>query len=99
MDFAAYLLVAPPMGIFMRKYGYKLGIHIGLGLFSIGESFRALDCIDESDDRDANEYRRRPILACREIRSIWHVCCVYLYYRFGEYRVTPWHGWEPDTSL
>jgi FHS family L-fucose permease-like MFS transporter len=24
------------MGLFMRKYGYKLGIHIGLGLFSTG---------------------------------------------------------------
>jgi FHS family L-fucose permease-like MFS transporter len=24
------------MGLFMRKYGYKLGIHIGLALFSIG---------------------------------------------------------------
>jgi FHS family L-fucose permease-like MFS transporter len=24
------------MGIFMRKYGYKLGIHIGLALFSTG---------------------------------------------------------------
>ncbi|OXC69725.1 hypothetical protein AYX13_01894 [Cryptococcus neoformans] len=34
--FISYLLVAPPMGIFMRKYGYKKGIHIGLGLFSIG---------------------------------------------------------------
>ncbi|WVQ93033.1 hypothetical protein IAU59_000097 [Kwoniella sp. CBS 9459] len=34
--FIAYLVVAPPMGIFMRKYGYKKGIHIGLGLFSIG---------------------------------------------------------------
>lgn len=34
--FVAYLVVAPPMGIFMRRYGYKLGIHIGLGLFSIG---------------------------------------------------------------
>ncbi|WVR08902.1 hypothetical protein IAU60_005961 [Kwoniella sp. DSM 27419] len=34
--FIAYLLVAPPMGVFMRKYGYKKGIHIGLGLFAIG---------------------------------------------------------------
>ncbi|WVQ81341.1 hypothetical protein IAT38_003464 [Cryptococcus sp. DSM 104549] len=34
--FVSYLVVAPPMGIFMRKYGYKKGIHIGLGLFSIG---------------------------------------------------------------
>ncbi|KAJ9105612.1 hypothetical protein QFC20_004292 [Naganishia adeliensis] len=34
--FVAYLIVGPPMGIFMRKYGYKLGIHIGLALFSIG---------------------------------------------------------------
>jgi FHS family L-fucose permease-like MFS transporter len=32
----AYLVVAPPMGLFMRKYGYKTGIHIGLTLFSIG---------------------------------------------------------------
>jgi len=35
--FVAYLIVAPPMGIFMRKYGYKVGIHVGLGLFSIGK--------------------------------------------------------------
>ena len=34
--FVAYLLVAPPMGIFMRRYGYKIGIHVGLALFSIG---------------------------------------------------------------
>ncbi|CED84552.1 mfs general substrate transporter [Phaffia rhodozyma] len=34
--FVSYLLVAPPMGFFMRKYGYKIGIHIGLGLFSLG---------------------------------------------------------------
>nr|ODO03910.1 L-fucose transporter [Cryptococcus depauperatus CBS 7855] len=34
--FVSYLLVSPPMGMFMRKYGYKRGIHIGLGLFSIG---------------------------------------------------------------
>jgi fucose permease len=25
------------MGIFMRRYGYKIGIHVGLGLFSIGK--------------------------------------------------------------
>jgi fucose permease len=35
--FVSYLLVAPPMGIFMRRYGYKIGIHVGLGLFSIGK--------------------------------------------------------------
>lgn len=35
--FVAYLVVAPPMGIFMRRYGYKIGIHVGLGLFSIGK--------------------------------------------------------------
>ncbi|ODN76862.1 hypothetical protein L202_05452 [Cryptococcus amylolentus CBS 6039] len=34
--FVSYLVVAPPMGVFMRRYGYKKGIHIGLGLFSIG---------------------------------------------------------------
>ncbi|WVQ81340.1 hypothetical protein IAT38_003463 [Cryptococcus sp. DSM 104549] len=34
--FVSYLLVAPPMGIYMRHYGYKKGIHIGLALFSIG---------------------------------------------------------------
>jgi FHS family L-fucose permease-like MFS transporter len=32
----AYLTTAPPMSFFMRRYGYKKGIHIGLGLFSIG---------------------------------------------------------------
>jgi fucose permease len=26
----AYLVVAPPAGILMRKYGYKKGIHAGL---------------------------------------------------------------------
>jgi len=35
--FVAYLIVAPPMGMFMRRYGYKVGIHVGLGLFSTGE--------------------------------------------------------------
>lgn len=35
--FVSYLLVGPPMGFFMRKYGYKIGIHVGLSLFSIGE--------------------------------------------------------------
>ncbi|KAL7420655.1 hypothetical protein Q5752_004606 [Cryptotrichosporon argae] len=34
--FVAYLVVAPPMGMFMRRYRYKKGIHIGLGLFSTG---------------------------------------------------------------
>ncbi|KAI5452135.1 hypothetical protein NCC49_001073 [Naganishia albida] len=34
--FVSYLIVGPPMGIFMRRYGYKLGIHIGLALFSTG---------------------------------------------------------------
>ncbi|WWD21194.1 hypothetical protein CI109_105678 [Kwoniella shandongensis] len=34
--FVSYLVVAPPMGMFMRRYGYKKGIHIGLALFSIG---------------------------------------------------------------
>ncbi len=28
------------MGIFMRRYGYKAGIHVGLGLFSIGAVVR-----------------------------------------------------------
>ncbi|KAL1408797.1 hypothetical protein Q8F55_005611 [Vanrija albida] len=34
--FIAYLVVSPPMGWVMRRLGYKKGIHIGLGLFSIG---------------------------------------------------------------
>lgn len=34
--FVSYLIVAPPMGIFMRKYGYKIGIHAGLAIFAIG---------------------------------------------------------------
>ncbi|RSH94902.1 hypothetical protein EHS25_004708 [Saitozyma podzolica] len=34
--FVAYLTTAPPMSFFMRRYGYKKGIHIGLGLFSVG---------------------------------------------------------------
>lgn len=34
--FVAYLVVAPPMGILMRRIGYKWGIHIGLSLFSLG---------------------------------------------------------------
>lgn len=32
----AYLVVAPPAGMLMRKYGYKKGIHAGLTIFSIG---------------------------------------------------------------
>lgn len=34
--FVSYLIVAPPMGLFMRKYGYKTGIHVGLAIFAIG---------------------------------------------------------------
>lgn len=34
--FVSYLIVAPPMGLFMRKYGYKIGIHVGLGIFATG---------------------------------------------------------------
>ncbi|ORY32003.1 major facilitator superfamily domain-containing protein [Naematelia encephala] len=34
--FVAYLVVAPGAGAFMRRTSYKLGIHCGLGLFSIG---------------------------------------------------------------
>lgn len=26
------------MGMFMRRFGYKIGIHVGLALFSIGKS-------------------------------------------------------------
>ncbi|GMK56699.1 hypothetical protein CspeluHIS016_0305390 [Cutaneotrichosporon spelunceum] len=34
--FISYLIVAPPMGLFMRKYGYKMGIHVGLAIFATG---------------------------------------------------------------
>lgn len=34
--FVSYLVVAPPMGFFMRRYGYKLGIHLGLFIFMFG---------------------------------------------------------------
>lgn len=37
--FGAYFVWAPFAGIFMRKYGYKKGIHVGLSLYSIGAIF------------------------------------------------------------
>ncbi|KAF4621336.1 hypothetical protein D9613_000548 [Agrocybe pediades] len=35
--FGAYVVFAPIAGIFMRKKGYKAGIHLGLTLYSLGE--------------------------------------------------------------
>ncbi|EIW82776.1 MFS general substrate transporter [Coniophora puteana RWD-64-598 SS2] len=37
--FGAYFVWAPFAGWFMRKVGYKKGIHIGLGLYSLGAIF------------------------------------------------------------
>ncbi|KAG1808492.1 major facilitator superfamily domain-containing protein [Suillus variegatus] len=37
--FGAYFVWAPFAGIFMRRVGYKKGIHVGLGLYSIGAVF------------------------------------------------------------
>jgi FHS family L-fucose permease-like MFS transporter len=37
--FGAYFVWAPFAGIFMRRVGYKKGIHIGLSLYSIGAIF------------------------------------------------------------
>ncbi|KIM91936.1 hypothetical protein PILCRDRAFT_809931 [Piloderma croceum F 1598] len=37
--FGAYFVWAPWAGIFMRKYGYKKGIHLGLSLYSLGAIF------------------------------------------------------------
>ncbi|KZT26820.1 MFS general substrate transporter [Neolentinus lepideus HHB14362 ss-1] len=37
--FGAYLVYAPIAGVFMRRYGYKKGIHMGLGLYSLGAIF------------------------------------------------------------
>src|SRR5690606_28791370 len=34
--FIAYLFMAIPAGLIMKKYGYRIGIVIGLVLFSIG---------------------------------------------------------------
>ncbi|MGM5630152.1 L-fucose:H+ symporter permease [Apibacter raozihei] len=34
--FGAYALMGVPAGIFMKKYGYKLGVILGLALFSLG---------------------------------------------------------------
>lgn len=39
MYFGAYLINGPLSGPSMRKYGYKTGIHFGLGLFSLGAIF------------------------------------------------------------
>jgi MFS transporter, FHS family, L-fucose permease len=35
-SYLAYFLVALPAGLFMRRYGYKAGITLGLGLFAVG---------------------------------------------------------------
>ncbi|KAH9858758.1 MFS general substrate transporter [Lenzites betulinus] len=37
--FGAYLVYAPIASIFMEKYGYKKGIHMGLTLYSLGAIF------------------------------------------------------------
>ncbi|KAF8160943.1 major facilitator superfamily domain-containing protein [Crassisporium funariophilum] len=37
--FGAYLVFSPFAGIFMRRYGYKAGIHLGLTLYSLGAVF------------------------------------------------------------
>ncbi|KAI0317204.1 MFS general substrate transporter [Amylostereum chailletii] len=37
--FGAYVVFSPFAGIFMRKYGYKKGIHLGLTLYSLGAVF------------------------------------------------------------
>ncbi|KAF9507452.1 hypothetical protein BS47DRAFT_1377924 [Hydnum rufescens UP504] len=37
--FGAYLVFSPFAGIFMRRYGYKKGIHLGLTLYSVGAVF------------------------------------------------------------
>ncbi|EGN91860.1 hypothetical protein SERLA73DRAFT_191926 [Serpula lacrymans var. lacrymans S7.3] len=37
--FGAYFVWAPFAGVFMRRIGYKKGIHIGLGLYSLGAIF------------------------------------------------------------
>ncbi|MEO8583213.1 MAG: L-fucose:H+ symporter permease [Flavitalea sp.] len=34
--YSAYLVMAYPAGLFMKKYGYKLGIILGLTLFALG---------------------------------------------------------------
>ncbi|KAF8904376.1 MFS general substrate transporter [Gymnopilus junonius] len=37
--FGAYVVFSPVAGIFMRKRGYKAGIHLGLTLYSLGAVF------------------------------------------------------------
>ncbi|KAI0267020.1 MFS general substrate transporter [Gloeopeniophorella convolvens] len=37
--FGAYIVFSPFAGIFMRRYGYKKGIHLGLTLYSLGAVF------------------------------------------------------------
>lgn len=37
--FGAYLVFAPWAGAFMTRWGYKNGIHLGLGLYSLGAIF------------------------------------------------------------
>ncbi|KAF8621533.1 hypothetical protein AX15_007705 [Amanita polypyramis BW_CC] len=37
--FGAYLAFSPVAGMFMSRFGYKNGIHLGLGLYSLGAIF------------------------------------------------------------
>ncbi|KXN90169.1 Glucose/galactose transporter [Leucoagaricus sp. SymC.cos] len=37
--FGAYMVFAPVAGIFMKRYGYKRGVHLGLSLYSLGAIF------------------------------------------------------------
>lgn len=37
--FGAYVVFSPWAGLYMRRYGYKRGIHLGLSLYSLGAIF------------------------------------------------------------
>jgi len=37
--FGAYIVFSPIAGVFMKRYGYKKGIHLGLTLYSLGAIF------------------------------------------------------------
>lgn len=37
--FGAYALMGIPAGLFMKKFGYKLGVILGLSLFALGFFF------------------------------------------------------------
>lgn len=51
--FGAYFIMSIPAGLFMKRFGYKAGVLLGLGLFALGAFF----FIPAADNRSFNFFR------------------------------------------